>query len=52
MGQIKKLIEIDEEDIANLKHCLDVTKDTWVWGVDLWPLTIMHMIKEYEKDGM
>ena len=49
MGEIRKNIIICDEMIANLKHCLERTDHMWEWGIDMWPLDITHIIKEWEK---
>jgi hypothetical protein len=43
-----RTITICEEDILNLKACLETTKDSWEFGFDLWPFTIQNIIKEWE----
>lgn len=49
MGQIKKSIVIDDEDILNLKHCIERTQNMWEYGNDLWPFVIMDIIKRYDE---
>jgi hypothetical protein len=49
MGNIKRTILVDEEDIANLQHCIKRTQFMWDSGEDLWPFTILDIIKRYDK---
>ena len=44
-----KNITISEEDLENLKHCLDRTKKIWESHIDLWPFTIMSIVKRWEE---
>jgi hypothetical protein len=50
MGEIKKQITIDEEDIMHLQHCLARTYRMWEMDFDLWPFTIRSIIERYEND--
>ena len=49
MGQIKKTIEIDDEDITNIINCLERTRKHWVPFDDLWPFTLQHIVYEYKQ---
>ena len=51
MGTIKKHIIIDDEIIANLKHCLERTNDMWEYGLDMWPFDIQYIILEWESNA-
>ena len=43
-------IEITEEDYINIKNCLEVTKNNWNIGIDLWPFTLKNIIEQYGKE--
>ena len=49
-NQVVESIDLCEEDIMNLKHCLERTKEMWEYPVDLWVYTVQHIIKEWEKN--
>jgi hypothetical protein len=49
MGQIKRTIVIDDEDVLNLKHCIERTQSMWDSSKDLWPFTILDIIKRYDE---
>jgi hypothetical protein len=49
MGTIKRTIIVDDEDILNLHHCIERTQHMWDSGKDLWPFTILDIIKRYDK---
>jgi hypothetical protein len=49
MGTIKKQIIIDDEDIANIKECLNAVGKIASAGVDVYPFTLIAIIREYEK---
>jgi hypothetical protein len=49
MGTIKKNIEIDDEDIANIIDCLTVTRKHWIPFNDLWPFVLQHIVNDYKK---
>lgn len=47
--QVSKKIDICEEDVVNLKECLERTRESWVYPIDLWVFTIQHIIKEWKS---
>jgi hypothetical protein len=49
MGTIKKTIQIDDEDVANIIDCLKRTREHWEPFNDLWPFTLQHIVNEYKK---
>lgn len=49
MGTVKKNIEVDDEDIANILGCLERTRKYWEPFIDFYPFVLQHIVDEYKK---